>query len=193
MQREGDSTQIDGLGGSQTGKWQNMVLKAEFSHLFKFPFSKVVEAYFKKYEGGRDPNVQGITVDEHWQDKDNGIEYWRRSGKCNNVCPWFLRKFLADPSVFFVEEVILDNVKERLVLHTQNITYSNYIILEEKSEFRRSECNTNWTQFVQQGTIDAKGLGSVSSFVERFAKSFLVQGGSKGIMIMEDILASNVC
>ena len=35
------------------------------------------------------------------------------------------------------------------------------------------------TQFVQQGTIDAKGLGSVSSFVERFAKSFLVQGGSK--------------
>ena len=40
------------------------------------------------------------------------------------------------------------------------------------------------TQFVQHGIIDARGLGTLSSFAERLAKSFLVKGGSKVSLIL---------
>ena len=45
--------------------------------------------------------------------------------------------------------------------------------------FMQSFFHSYRTQFVQQGVIDAKGLGTLSSLVERLAKSFLVNGGSK--------------
>jgi len=167
-----------------------MVLKADFSHLFKFPFEQVINAYFKKYEGGRDPNVQSIIIEDHWVDDKEQVEYWRRSGQCSNVCPWFLRKFLSDPTVYFTEEMTLDKKEHRLYLHTKNVTFSNYIVLEETSEYRKSDYNPKWTQFIQQGVIDAGGLGTVGSIVEQLAKSFLVKGGSKGITIMEEILTS---
>eukprot|EP00112_Aurelia_sp_Birch-Aquarium-sp1_P003561 Seg14.3 transcript_id=Seg14.3/GoldUCD/mRNA.D3Y31 product="PRELI domain-containing protein 2" protein_id=Seg14.3/GoldUCD/D3Y31 len=169
-----------------------MVLKCEFNHLFKFPFHQVIEAYFRKYENGRDPNVQGITVEEHWKDDVTGLEYWRRSGKCINVCPWFLRKLFRDPSVIFIEEMTLNKQEERLIMHSRNITFSNYILLEETSEYKKSAYNKNWTQFIQHGRIDGKGLGTLSSLVERLANSFLLTGGNKGINIMEEILSSHL-
>lgn len=168
-----------------------MVFNVEFKHVFHSSFEKVIQAYFEKYEEGRDPNVQSITIEEHWNDETNGLEYWKRTGKCCNVCPWFLRKFFSDPDVYFREELTLNKKQRTLTMHSTNLTFKRYLLLEETSEYRPSKENPNWTQFKQNGKIDATGLGTVGSVVERLAKSFLVNGGNKGISIMEDLLVSH--
>eukprot|EP00794_Sanderia_malayensis_P012891 gene12891-14217_t len=156
-----------------------MVLNLEFKHMFHSTFEKVFQAYFEKYDGGKDPNVQSITVTEHWKDESKGIEYWKRIGKCSNVCPWFLRKFFTDPDVYFEEEMTLDLFQRTLKMHSSNLTFRKYLLLEETSKYYPSKDNPNWTQFKQSGKIDASGLGALGSLVERLAKSFLINGGNK--------------
>uniref|UniRef100_A0A8C5WKK0 PRELI domain containing 2 n=1 Tax=Leptobrachium leishanense TaxID=445787 RepID=A0A8C5WKK0_9ANUR len=167
-----------------------MGVVVEVKKVYPYPFQHVVISYLNKYPTPLEKHVSAIKTVEEKTDPETGVVYRRRIATCNNVIPSFLRKFsiLNVPNVYLEEESWLDMKMRVMTLRSHCITWAQYASLNEESVYRESTENSNWTEFIQKGTIKITGAGLLNCVLETFAQTFLKQGVKRSISIMEAIL-----
>lgn len=81
------------------------------------------------------------------------------------------------------------DINQRMMYTTSRpVGFQEYTVLNETSIFSQDPTNPNWTLFVQEGTIEIKGLGQMSWLIQLFARKFLTRGAKKNTHLMEELM-----
>lgn len=166
-----------------------MVYTFTFQHTYKYPWELVVHTHLTKYPTKKEPNiVECCTVEAR---KGPGtLFYLKMIVSCLNVLPSVFRKWKAldVDRVLYEEDCWLDIPNRTLKLVSRPLAFHDYAVMEESSIFEPDINQPNWTQFRQQGTVEIRGLGSMSWILERFSYAFLSKGARRNVVIMEELM-----
>jgi len=163
--------------------------KFSFHHTYRYPWELVTHTHLTKYPTEKEKNIVGIECIESRRGADNLI-VMKMIVTCLNIVPSIFRKLaiLDVPYIKYEEECVID-INQRMMIATSTpVGFQDYTVLNETSTFTPDPTNPNWTLFAQEGTIEIKGLGSMSWLIELFARKFLTRGAKKNTLLMEELM-----
>ena len=166
----------------------------ETQHIFNYPWELVTCANWLKYPNDNARHVIGVDILRREVD-ENGTLRTERLITCQQSAPRWIKK-LTGGDVSYVREVSEVNPgRHSLVMHSTNLTFSNYISVHETVSYvpdhRMPECNT---LFRQEATIRAsfkhdRGIAlKVAKKLEDFSFDRFMQNAQLGRIGFESVL-----
>jgi len=166
---------------------RSMVGTAEVKHTYEHSWKDISIANWKKYPNAERPDVLHVDLLKKEFDPETGILKTMRLSAIRNQLPWWIQKIVGGtPCWYFVEEATIDPKNQTTVLNARNLSFSEYLSLEEICTYT-ADTKNNWTTFKQEGRVTAFPMG-FSSRVEDFCVSRFLQNAATGRKIMENTI-----
>eukprot|EP00697_Spironema_sp_BW2_P006857 gnl/Spiro4/21028_TR10258_c0_g1_i1.p1 gnl/Spiro4/21028_TR10258_c0_g1~~gnl/Spiro4/21028_TR10258_c0_g1_i1.p1 ORF type:complete len:191 (-),score=29.73 gnl/Spiro4/21028_TR10258_c0_g1_i1:70-585(-) len=152
-------------------------------YTLKYPWHLVAQAVFRKYPSSHTPHV--LNVETAQQKLVGGRLHSRRIQVLSDpYLPAWMLSMAGSAFGFSVEDSVVDRAVSTLSQQTRNLSYSNFLSLNESVTYTPHPENPAWTLFKQNSVVEVHlwGLGTVESFVA----GRLVQNAQKGRAAIED-------
>jgi len=173
-----------------------MPYETSLHHTFKHSWQEIALASWKKYPCPSRPDI--LSVDIIRRDYDPSTQTLSSTRLLTNKTqiPSFINFVmgLGNSDVgFFVEESIVDPVNKKMVMKGRNITFSNFIQVEETCTYTPDPKNENWTMFKQDVSIKVvpyENIPKVTRLIEEFSIKKFTENALKGQAVMEQTIAN---
>ncbi|KAJ7568897.1 hypothetical protein O6H91_01G052000 [Diphasiastrum complanatum] len=171
-----------------------MVRAYRQEHVYKHPWDRVTAANWRKYQDlEKKPLLAHIlevdTISRNI-DEDSGKMHTKRLVTVNAPGPWWLQRILGSSICHSVEESTVDPVKQEMEMVTRNVTWKDFVEVEERCWYAPHPENSNWTLFRQQTHIRCAKLSVLASMADKIEKHCVEkfqQNSAKGREVMEQV------
>eukprot|EP01137_Pigoraptor_chileana_P009339 Opistho-2@57421 len=145
----------------------------ESAHSFPHSWEHVTTASWRKYPNPHSPHVQAVDVLDRTVDEATGRLLSERVITVEGGLPSWLCKLFNSSSVSaHVHEVSeVDPINKRMTLRTRNISWSNFITVEETCIYTQDAQDPQKTNFSQEARITA--FGSLSALRSKMESAML--------------------
>ncbi len=143
-------------------------------------------ASWRKYPNPGRPDVLSVDIINKRFDPETGVLYATRLITTHVRLPSFLESFYDNPTVYCVEESVVDPRNKTMTLKSKNVTLSSLMEVEETCIYTSpSNLKENRTHFRQDVKITAYLFG-LAGKVENWSLDNFRKNAVKGRVIMED-------
>jgi len=164
-----------------------MPLFEVLAHIYKHAWGDISLASFRKYPNPERPDVLNVDLLSRDLDPTTGVLTTKRLITCKGAGPAWLQSFIGSSMFFFVEEASVDPKGQKMVLRSQNLSFSDLIKVEEVCTYTPHPENKSWTSFTQEAKIAAGSF--VMGKVEDYCLEKFKTNATKGREIMEHAIA----
>ena len=156
------------------------------NHIFKHPWHEISMASWRKYPNPVRPDVLSVDLIRKHFDPETGVLTATRLITTHVRLPSFLESFYDNPTVYCVEESVVDPKNKTMTLKSKNVTLSSLMEVEETCIYTSpSNLKENVTHFRQDVKITSYLFG-LASKVENWSMENFRKNAVKGRDIMED-------
>lgn len=154
---------------------------------FRYPWEKVSVANWIKYPNEQTPHVVHVDYLSRRVDPETGILHTERLLTCRQNVPAFIsRLFGGEDSSLFYERSEVDPFGRTLVLRSRNLTFCNYLVVEETCRYAPNPEDETSTLFRQEASIKSvAGWSHVRAAMEDFCANRFYANAHKGRIALE--------
>jgi hypothetical protein len=165
-----------------------MPLFEVLSHTYKHAWKDITLASWRKYPSPERPDVLSVDLLSRDIDPETGVLTTKRLITCKGSGPAWLQSVIGSSLCFFVEEATVDPKGQKMVLRSQNLSFSDLIRLEEVCTYAPHPEDSTWTHFTQEAKVTAFPFG-IKGKVESFCLEKFKKNAAKGREVMEQAIA----
>ncbi|KAI8491105.1 PRELI domain containing protein 3B-like [Branchiostoma floridae x Branchiostoma belcheri] len=160
-------------------------------HTFRHPWDTVAQAAWRKYPNPMNPSVVGVDVLDRRVDREGKLHSHRLLST-----EWglgsFIKKFLpiqmlGGDTCYVSEHSVVDPEKKTMVLQSTNLTFSNYVSVDERLTYEPHPTEKDSTLLTQEAIITVKGV-SLSSYLEGIMANSISGNANKGRQAIEWVI-----
>jgi len=156
------------------------------NHIFKHPWHEISMASWRKYPNPVRPDVLSVDIINKYFDPETGVLTATRLITTHVRLPSFLESFYDNPTVYCVEESVVDPRNKTMTLKSKNVTLSSLMEVEETCIYTSpSTLKDDATHFRQDVKITSYLFG-LGGKVENWSLENFRKNAVKGRDIMED-------
>ncbi|CAH1779300.1 unnamed protein product [Owenia fusiformis] len=156
-------------------------------HAFSHPWETVVQAAWRKYPNPHNTSVVGIDVVDRKVDK--GILKSHRLLSTEWGLPdWAARLIGKDKIAYGSEYSEVDSTSRSMTLKSRNITFCNYISIDETLIYQPHPEDQNRTLLKQEARVTVKNL-ALCSYFENLLTNNISKKADKGREAMEWVIS----
>jgi len=158
-------------------------------HVYDHPWETVTAACWQKYPNSNLPQVIGAHVTDRQLNTQTGTLTTVRLMKCQQSLPSWMKKFVGVSCGFVREETIVNALQKSFVAKTRNLSFNNYLSMEETCTYSPDPKDANKTLFKQEYSVTAgPGLFGLAGSLESFVVSRATENAHKGRKAMEHVI-----
>jgi len=161
-----------------------MVVFETLTHTFKHAWNEISFANWRKYPNPARPDVVSVDLLKRDFNPSTGVLNTTRLVIMKPSIPSWLLKITGSDFWYFIEEATIDPKNNKMELCAKNISFRQFIEMNETCTYTPHAENKAWTQFQQEGRVSAFTFG-ISRMVEDFCVNTFKQNASKGRELME--------
>jgi len=159
-------------------------------HTFSHPWEKVVQAAWRKYPNPMNPSVTAIDVLDRRID-DQGVMHTQRllsSGTNRWGIPQWVQSIVGSPNVMYANEhSSVDPRRQTMVLKSRNITFCNFIAVDEQLVYSIHPENPRYTLLRQEAVVLVQGV-PLGSYMESMLTNTISSNATKGRLAIEWVI-----
>jgi len=133
--------------------------QADFEYFH--PWDNVTTAIWKKYPNEKTNHVLSVDTLTETVDPETGILTVERLLTCRQSVPYLFKQIVKGSDVSYVHEISVIDPKNKIFdANSINLSFSNYLCIEESVNYKVDPLSPSKTLFHQQAQISAPGLVS---------------------------------
>jgi len=164
-----------------------MPLFETLNHVYRHAWNDISLASWRKYPSPQRPDVLSVDFLSRDLDPNTGVLKIRRLITCKGSGPSWLQSVIGSSLFYFVEETTVDPKNKKMVLTSQNHSFSDLITVEEVCTYTPHPENSSWTNFSQHATFTAFPFG-IKGKMESVCLAAFKKNATKGREIMEQAI-----
>jgi hypothetical protein len=153
-------------------------------HTFDHSWETVAQAMWQKYPN---PHTQGVLATDVLKRAvtPDGMLHSNRLITTKWQMPSLAMKIVGDPGFSYARELsTVDPLKKEITMHTTNLTFKNFLSLDEYLSYTVNPANPTKTDLKKETVITVQGL-PLSSYMESSLASTISSNAQKGILGMQ--------
>ncbi|XP_057305644.1 PRELI domain-containing protein 1, mitochondrial-like [Hydractinia symbiolongicarpus] len=143
----------------------------ETSSNIKYKWDHLCSMFYKRYPNPYSKHV--LSEDVLSRHVENNILKTIRIYSKTNETPSWLQRILPTATAYILEESHVDIETKTIVTYTKNLTLTTFLKVEEKSIFKISNDNKDWTSVRRQSWISSSFYGLCHAFESFGAKRYI--------------------
>lgn len=156
-------------------------------HTFEHSWETVVTAAWRKYPNPHNPAVVGLDVVDRKVDNRGILHSHRLLSTAWNLPGWVTRLIGMDKVAYASEHSEVDPKKKTFTLRTRNLTFCNYVTVDEVLVYSPHPEDSSKTQLRQEAVVTVKGV-PLCSRMESLMTDTISSNAGKGRMAMEWVI-----
>jgi len=155
------------------------------SHTFQHAWPTISFASWLKYPSPARPDVVCVDLLRRDFDTETGELRTTRLVTIKPSIPGWIQAVIGTSYCYFVEEAIIDPKNNKMVLKAKNISFGQFLEMQETCTYTQHSENKDWTQFSQEGKVTSFSTG-LGRMVEDFCLKTFKTNATKGRELMEN-------
>ncbi|KAL8580342.1 hypothetical protein ACOMHN_039553 [Nucella lapillus] len=156
-------------------------------HTFEHRWDTVVKAAWRKYPNPHNPVVVGLDVVDRKVDKKGILHSHRLLSTAWSLPGWATRLIGIDQMCYASEHSEVDPQKKIFTLKTRNLTFCNYVTVDEVLIYSPHPEDSSKTTLQQEAVVSVKGM-PLCSKMESIMTDTISKNAGKGRMAMEWVI-----
>lgn len=156
-------------------------------HTFEHAWDTVVTAAWRKYPNPHNPAVVGLDVVDRKVDHRGILCSHRLLSTAWNLPGWCTRLIGMDRECYASEHSEVDPQKKTFTLKTRNLTFCNYVTVDEVLVYSPHPDDSSKTRLHQEAVVTVRGV-PLSSKMESYMTDTISKNAGKGRMAMEWVI-----
>ncbi|CAG8517768.1 4363_t:CDS:2 [Paraglomus brasilianum] len=160
------------------------------SHIFRYPWTQVSAANWRKYPNENCPHVIAIDVIDQHVDPETGILRLERLITCKQNVPSFIRRLCGAASVTYAREISEIDPKNKVLKMTSwNLSLKHLVSVAETVVYSEDPEDSSRTCFTQEASIKCgESLERFANYIESFCVQRFHDNAQKGRQGFETVL-----
>ncbi|XP_066588295.1 protein slowmo [Prorops nasuta] len=155
-------------------------------HTFNHPWEKVAQAAWRKYPNPITPAVIGTDVID--RKVINGVLHTHRLVSSQYSFPKWTQAIIGKANVCYASERSeVDPNNREMVLKTRNLTFCNYIAVDETVRYQPDPNDSSKTLLTQEAVVTVQGV-PLTNYMEDLLTSKISFNANKGRQAMEWVI-----
>ncbi|KAF8819585.1 PRELI family protein [Cardiosporidium cionae] len=157
-----------------------------FEHIYHHDWDTVTAAFWVKYPNRLQPHVQRVDTLQRAIDVEEKTFITKRLISLRyNIPSWVQRLLRTTADGYGLETVNCDLDNRILRLESENITFSDFLRVNEFCEYQVHPENPNWTIYRQSAWYSVTGFSFASDALEKLAIQTAQDKSSRGLNAMQ--------
>ncbi|KAK6174450.1 hypothetical protein SNE40_017726 [Patella caerulea] len=156
-------------------------------HTFQHPWETVAKAAWQKYPNPLNPSVTGIDVVDRHVDQNGILQTKRVLSTSWGLPAWVTSLVGMDKDCYAYEKSEVDPKKKTLTLKTKNLTFCNFLTIDEFLIYSPHPEDKTRTHLKQEAIVKVKGV-PLSSYMEARVTDTISKNANKGRQAMEWVI-----